>query len=602
MAIEAQSSPAAPAVSLSGLQSAPVRDRLAARFPDPSAPRASWWHKRRKALIGVIVIALIGSGLLAATAFGADDASYVTATVATHDVDALLDGVAVVEPVSQASVAFPAAGTVASVDVKLGDSVTVGQALASLDPEQLTQALHEKQATLAQAQLTLQKALNGESVSGVGSGSTGTGSRSSSTGASAAAAAASTSSTNAVQLTAMSIPRSNNPQIAAAQQDVLAAQHKVDAAVNTATQALDSATSVCAAAGVGSSTPSTPTSAQLTACQTATKDVLTAEAAVSRAQQQLVAASTALDTLLTQQATTPTTTPSTSGSGSGSRSGSGTSSGSGTPSSASGSSRSSSAASSSPSSADLISYQKAVDAAQAEVAVAVQAIAQATIVSSIAGTVQAVNLAVGDAVTAGSTTANIVVVGPAGYEVTTTVSVDKVTDVKVGQAATFLPDGSKRPLTGKVASISIIPDSAATTTSYRVVVGLTDPSAALNNGSTGSVAIVTKSSRSALAVPTSAVATIGTRHTVTVLDGNTAVRTLVQVGVIGDTWTEITSGVTAGQKVVLANLAEPLPGSATDSSSSSSNNNTPGGGFGSFPGGGQGGAFPGGGVFVRPGG
>ncbi len=171
MAIEAQSSPAATVAGSAPLQSASARDRLAALFPDPSAPAPSWWHQRRKALIAVVVIALIGSGLLAAQAFGADNPSYVTATVATHNVDALLNGVALVEPVSQASVAFPASGTVASVDVEVGDSVTVGQTLASLDPEQLTQALHEKQATLAQAELTLQKALNGEAVSGVGSGS-----------------------------------------------------------------------------------------------------------------------------------------------------------------------------------------------------------------------------------------------------------------------------------------------------------------------------------------------------------------------------------------------------------------------------------------------
>ena len=35
---------------------------------------------------------------------------------------------------------------------------------------------------------------------------------------------------------------------------------------------------------------------------------------------------------------------------------------------------------------------------------------------------------------------------------------------------------------------------------------------------------------------------------------------------MGDTWTQITSGLKAGQIVVLANLSEPLPGSATNSS------------------------------------
>ena len=93
--------------------------------------------------------------MLAAQAFGATRPSTAPRPSATHDVDALLNGVATVEPVSQASVAFPAAGTVASVDVKVGDSVTVGQPLASLDPQSLTRRCTTKQATLAQAQLDL---------------------------------------------------------------------------------------------------------------------------------------------------------------------------------------------------------------------------------------------------------------------------------------------------------------------------------------------------------------------------------------------------------------------------------------------------------------
>jgi HlyD family secretion protein len=318
---------------------------------------------------------------------------------------------------------------------------------------------------------------------------------------------------------------------------------------------------------------------------------------VSRAQQQLVAASTALDTLLAHEAsaptTTPSTTPSTGSQGSGTRTGSGESTGqSGSTSrSANGSgAATSSPSTSSPSASDLAAYQKAVDAAAADVAVAEQAIAQATIVSPIAGTVQAVDLAVGDTVSAGSTTANIVVVGAGGFEVTTTVSVDQVPQVQVGQPATFLPDGSKHALGGKVTSIALAPTTSSGATSYHVVVGLDDPGAALNNGSTGSVAIVTKTSRAALAVPTSAVTAAGTRHTVTVLDGDTPTRTLVQVGVVGDTWTEITGGVHAGQTVVLADRDEPLPGSATSSSNGSTSTNGPSG-F-TFPPGGA--TFPGG--------
>ena len=56
------------------------------------------------------------------------------------------------------------------------------------------------------------------------------------------------------------------------------------------------------------------------------------------------------------------------------------------------------------------------------------------------------------------------------------------------------------------------------------------------------------------------------------LDGGLTKRVAVQVGVVGDTWTEIKSGLTKGQQVVLADLAEALPDSATNSSNSSQQN------------------------------
>ena len=53
------------------------------------------------------------------------------------------------------------------------------------------------------------------------------------------------------------------------------------------------------------------------------------------------------------------------------------------------------------------------------------------------------------------------------------------------------------------------------------------------------------------------------RHTVTVLENGRTQEVPVRVGVVGATWMSITSGLTAGQEVVLANVKEPLPGSAT---------------------------------------
>jgi len=200
-------------------------------------------------------------------------------------------------------------------------------------------------------------------------------------------------------------------------------------------------------------------------------------------------------------------------------------------------------------------------------------LAQATIASPIAGTVVAVNLAPGQSVSAGSTSDTIVIQGAGGYEATTDISLTKIASVHVGQAATVSQDGSSAPVTGKVVSISAVPTSNTSSTTYGVTIGFDGPTPGLLNGAVGTVAITTGSTTSALAVPTSAVRTTGGLHTVTVLENGKPRTVVVHVGVVGSTWTSITGGLTAGQQVVLANINEPLPGSATSVPSSN-------GGFG----------------------
>jgi len=138
---------------------------MTAAIPDPfdvpSAP-TDW---RRRALVGLVVVvavALVG-GVAFSRAAGSSTGRYRTALVADHDVESVLTGVASIEPVSQATVAFPIQGTVASVDVAVGDTVTTGQTLATVDTTDLMSALHDKQAALATAQLALTNALAGPS-------------------------------------------------------------------------------------------------------------------------------------------------------------------------------------------------------------------------------------------------------------------------------------------------------------------------------------------------------------------------------------------------------------------------------------------------------
>jgi HlyD family secretion protein len=139
-------------------------------------------HPARKIIAIVVILAVIVVGATAAMALTKSSPhTYRTATVATGSVTKTLNGSGLLQPIAQATVSFPIAGTVKTVNVHVGSQVSVGQTLASLDTTSLQEQLLSKQAALASAQLTLSKALNGESVSGTGShGSTGTGNSSSS--------------------------------------------------------------------------------------------------------------------------------------------------------------------------------------------------------------------------------------------------------------------------------------------------------------------------------------------------------------------------------------------------------------------------------------
>lgn len=465
-------------------------------------------HRRRRTVAAivllVVVAGVVGAVVVARSANASPATQYRTATASVHDVEQQLTNVATIEPVTQAAVAFPTSGTVASVDVNAGATVTAGQPLAALDATQLQVSLHNAQSSLANAQLSLENTLNTAASQAT---STTTTQRTTTT------TAATDSSAQSSSANASSVPTSSVPTVS----------------------------------GSNASTPQA-SSGQASATQASATQAAAAQA-----------------------------------SGSGSSTGSPSSGGAGK----------------TVSSADELAAQQAVTAAQAAVTAAEQAIAQATIVSPIKGTVEAVNIKVGDSVSSGSTTATIVIVGDGGVEAATTVNVDNVSKVKVGQAALVRPDGTAQPLNGHVVTVSAMPINSSGTTTYRVTIGLQGDTSSLRNGSTATASIITDTTKATLAVPTSAISTNGDRHTVTVFDGTSTKQVDVQIGAIGQTWTAVTSGLTDGQAVVLADINTPMPNASTNSTTQTNRNGAngfPGGGVpgGGFPGGG--GGFPGGGA------
>jgi multidrug efflux pump subunit AcrA (membrane-fusion protein) len=315
---------------------------------------------------------------------------------------------------------------------------------------------------------------------------------------------------------------------------------------------------------------------------TSQERVLTSQQSLADALQGLSQVESSLDAVLSRAADTAAAAASNSSSSTGSSS-TGSSSGGSSVSSRTSSNTGSAGqqqSAAAPSAAQLVSDQAAVDAAGAAVSVARQSIDQATVVSPIAGTVGAVTLVPGQQVTAGSSTADVVVVGQGGSEVATTVSVDDVDKVKIGQTATVVPDGTSTSLDARVVSVGVAGSASGTTTTYPVVVGFTGSPAGLGNGASASVRIELARAVDVLTVPTSAVHTTGTVKTVEVPAGGSTRVVPVQVGTVGPDRTEVTSGLAAGQTVVLADLSRPLPASNTTNT---------GGGLGGLGGGGLGG-------------
>jgi HlyD family secretion protein len=212
--------------------------------------------------------------------------------------------------------------------------------------------------------------------------------------------------------------------------------------------------------------------------------------------------------------------------------------------------------------ADLASDQASLDAANGQLSVARQNLAAAVLTAPISGTIAEVNVTSGQQVSGNqsSSTADFVIEGAGGEEATTTVSVSDVGEVRVGQPATLTLDGSATPISGRVVSIGMLSTTASSgSASYPVTIGLTSAAPTLFAGSDAEVAITLAKVSDAITVPTSAVEGAGAATFVTVMKAGKPVIVRVVTGAAGPVLTQVTSGLTVGEQVILADLGTPLP-------------------------------------------
>lgn len=263
-------------------------------------------------------------------------------------------------------------------------------------------------------------------------------------------------------------------------------------------------------------------------------------------------------------------------------------------------------------SSDDASTQAAVVSAESDVTAAQEAVDNATLKSTIDGTVVTVGLKVGDRVgnsssssggsggassssgggsnSSSSSTTQFTVVSTNTFIVDAKVGSADVAKVKQGMAAEITATGSTEAVAGTVQTVGLVAsadDSGAAT--FPVTVAVTGEQKNIYAGSSATVSITVEERQDVLTVPALALHTDGNTTYVNKMVGGKAVRTDVKVGATFGPQTEIVSGLKKGDEVEVI-AAAPAGGGGTGNRTG---NVFPGGG-GGF-GGSGGGGFGGGG-------
>jgi multidrug efflux pump subunit AcrA (membrane-fusion protein) len=175
----------------------------------------------------------------------------------------------------------------------------------------------------------------------------------------------------------------------------------------------------------------------------------------------------------------------------------------------------------------------------------------------------------------------------------------EVGELAVGDQAVITPEGASAPVYGQVASVGIMASQSSGVASFPVVIDVTGTQSGLYPGATANVSIVVKELQNVLEVPTAAIRfTNGNTSVVVDQNGNQVTRQ-VSLGTASGGYTQVTSGLNAGDRVVVPVVSSSGRG-VNGSTGRFGRGGFGSGGFGGggFGGGGFGGGLGGGGGFV----
>jgi RND family efflux transporter MFP subunit len=232
-----------------------------------------------------------------------------------------------------------------------------------------------------------------------------------------------------------------------------------------------------------------------------------------------------------------------------------------------------------------------VDAAQAAVDLAQKQAASNGLVAPAAGTITVINIKAGQSV--GATATAMELTDTSVYALTASVNELDIPQVVLGQSARVTVDAiSNQGLSGKVQTISQTATTQSGVVSYRITVLVTAGAASLRSGMSASAEVVVQEASHVLAVPNKAVGGTPNNPTVSVMVNGAAETRSVTTGLSDDSYTEILSGLSEGERVIIAGGSVPSTRTTTPQTTSTGRTNN------TFVPGGQ---FPGGGVIITGG-
>lgn len=240
-------------------------------------------------------------------------------------------------------------------------------------------------------------------------------------------------------------------------------------------------------------------------------------------------------------------------------------------------------------STQLASDSAQIASAKASLAQAADSLADAKLRATFAGTVASRALDVGDTVAGGSSGSSngssagsggsggetsastnstssssssssstssssaFVVIQPGHFVVTASVGASDISSVKKGMQVQLTPSDASTTLFGTVSAVSMVADSSTSgSATFPVTVDVTGTHTDLYAGTSVTVSIITKQISNVLVVPALALSSSNGKTYVQKVVGTKTVKTAVTVGQTYGGQTEITQGLSSGDKVQLA--------------------------------------------------